>query len=36
EDVKKAVSEPAPTPMVNPDLTKPGEPGPTRYDADAT
>ncbi|GAB5902741.1 Sec-independent protein translocase protein TatB [Mycobacteroides chelonae] len=36
EDVKKAVSEPAPTPVANPDLTKPGDPGPTRYDADAT
>ncbi|MDM1917733.1 Sec-independent protein translocase TatB, partial [Mycobacteroides abscessus] len=34
--VKKAVTEPAPTPIVNPELAKPAEPGPTRYDADAT
>ncbi|MGC7299639.1 Sec-independent protein translocase TatB, partial [Mycobacteroides abscessus subsp. massiliense] len=27
---------PAPTPIVNPELAKPAEPGPTRYDADAT
>lgn len=36
DDVKKAVTEPAPTPIVNPELAKPAEPGPTRYDADAT
>ncbi|NGX06934.1 twin arginine-targeting protein translocase TatB [Mycobacteroides franklinii] len=36
DDVKKAVTEPAPTPVVNPELTKPAVPGPTRYDADAT
>ncbi|MGH3722505.1 MAG: Sec-independent protein translocase protein TatB [Mycobacterium sp.] len=36
DDAKRAITDPAPSVSANPELTKPGEPGPTRYDADAT